>query len=107
MYRWKKSQWHKLSVSGSGKSVGIGVNSEEEFITEHFWGYTKISDKATSEYGVEHPRWEVYPIDQHDISVDFGLIYGSDFSFLTNKKPSSVFLAEGSAIVVKSGTQIS
>jgi uncharacterized protein YqjF (DUF2071 family) len=106
-YSWKKTQWHKLSLIGASRPVPIGVSSEEEFITEHFWGYTKINNQVTSEYGVEHLRWEVYPINQYEISVDFGLIYGADFSFLTNEKPKSVFLAEGSAIVVKSGTRIS
>ena len=107
MYSWKKSTWHSIRVSGLAQAVAIQGSSEEEFITEHFWGYTRLQDQVTSEYGVEHPRWDVYPIDQYHIDVDFGLIYGADFSFLTAAKPKSVFLAEGSAIVVKSGTQIS
>jgi uncharacterized protein len=33
-------------------------------------------------------------------------VYGSEFGFLKNEKPLSVFLAEGSEIVVKAGRKI-
>ena len=81
-------------------------NSEEEFITEHYWGYTKLSDSKTSEYQVEHPRWNVYPIKNYSIDVDFGKVYGDDFGFISNEKPKSVFLAEGSEIKVLGGKKI-
>jgi len=106
-YKWKKEKWHKIKVRGSSTPKEIGINSEEEFITEHFWGYTKINESVTSEYGVEHPRWKVYPIENYVIDVDFGLVYGKEFAFLNQEKPKSVFLAEGSEIVVRSGIQIS
>jgi uncharacterized protein len=106
-YSWKKEARQMFSVSGTSIPIEFGAGSEEEFITEHYWGYTKITDQRTNEYGVEHPRWKVYPVDEYSIDVDFGLVYGSEFSFLTNEKPKSVFLAEGSEIVVRSGTRIS
>ena len=62
-----------------------------------------IKSSKTSEYGVEHPRWDVYPLKNYQIDVDFGNIYGTDFSFLQNAMPKSVFLAEGSMIKVKAG----
>ena len=105
-YSWKKQQWHKFRVRAKPTLVDIGPGSEEEFITEHFWGYTKINQQETSEYGVEHPRWQVYPVHQYSVDVDFGLIYGKEFTFLERAKPKSVFLAEGSEIIVRSGTRI-
>jgi uncharacterized protein len=105
-YAWKKNTWHSLHVQASSTSVDISDGSEAEFITEHFWGYTKLKDTKTSEYGVEHPRWKVYPVQQYHVNVDFGLIYGPDFDFLKNEKPLSIFLAEGSEILVKSGRQV-
>lgn len=100
-YKWKKQLWHSISIHASDKSVVIPEGSEEEFITEHYWGYTRLSDARTSEYAVEHPRWEVYPVMDHTIQVDFGMTYGKDFEFLNSLKPVSVYLAEGSEIVVK------
>ncbi|MBK9331316.1 MAG: DUF2071 domain-containing protein [Ignavibacteria bacterium] len=105
-YKWKKGRWNSLKIITGNVSSLIKENSEEEFITEHYWGYTKVSDEKTSEYGVEHPRWEVYKTKDFFIDVDFGNIYGEEFDFLSSQKPESVFLAEGSEIKVKSGRQI-
>lgn len=105
-YKWKKTGWNSLAVNASPIGVPIMDGSEEEFITEHYWGYTKVSDSATSEYGVEHPKWQVYPIESYDIAVDFGNVYGQDFEFLNRETPLSVFLAEGSEIRVLDGRKI-
>src|SRR6201996_9299317 len=62
-YRWKLGgRWHGVSAGSALQQASeIAAGSEEEFITEHYFGYTKRSDGSTSEYGVEHPRWKVYP----------------------------------------------
>ncbi len=105
-YFWKKDRWNSLKVLARNTLFSIVDGSEEEFITEHFWGYTKISDNKTSEYGVEHPRWKVYTLKEYAVDVDFGFMYGSAFEFLKIEKPTSVFLAEGSEIIVKSGAKV-
>jgi uncharacterized protein YqjF (DUF2071 family) len=102
-YQWKKKKWNSFKVTTENKLTPIETDSEEEFITEHYWGYTKVSDKKTSEYGVEHPRWEVYKTINYLVDVDFGSVYGNEFDFLRNEKPKSVFLAEGSIVKVKAG----
>lgn len=105
-YQWKKKQWNSIVVQTGTQPNAIVEGSEEEFITEHYWGYTRINKAQTSEYGVEHPRWEVYKTKDYSIDVDFGSIYGEDFKFLNSETPKSVFLAEGSAIHVKEGRRI-
>lgn len=102
-YRWKKGKWNSFKVIADKTPGLIRTGSEEEFITEHYWGYTKINEEKTSEYGVEHPKWEVYRTTDYSVDVDFGDIYGQQFGFLKNEKPKSVFLAEGSAIKVMNG----
>jgi uncharacterized protein YqjF (DUF2071 family) len=106
-YRWRKNKsWNSLQVMTDHEPVEIQPGSEEEFITEHYWGYAKIGDRKTSEYEVVHPRWQVYPVRQYAIDVDFGKVYGDDFGFLKSEIPRSVFLAEGSEIQVLAGNVI-
>ena len=105
-YRWKLKEWNSLEVKCASEAIAIAAGSEEEFITEHYWGYTKIGEQRTSEYGVEHPRWEVYPVQDYAIHVGFGNVYGNQFEFLKNETPASVFLAEGSEIIVREGMKI-
>ena len=105
-YAWKKQRWNSVKVISDLNLSEIKAGSEEEFITEHYWGYTRINDRKTSEYGVEHPRWKVYGVSGFTIDVDFAYIYGEAFDFLKYEKPISVFLAEGSEIVVRHGTTV-
>ncbi len=105
-YKWKKKNWNSIKVTTNKETFKIEAGSEEEFITEHYWGYTRINNKKTSEYGVEHPQWEVYNTEHYSIDVDFADIYGSHFGFLKNEKPISVFLAEGSEVKVKEARHI-
>ncbi|MGV3507683.1 MAG: YqjF family protein [Sphingobacteriaceae bacterium] len=105
-YRWKKSGWNSFKVSAASQEVAIASGSEEEFITEHFWGYTSLSSDCTSEYEVTHPTWNIYPVKEYSIDVDFGDVYGEQFSFLNKQTPDSVFLAEGSEICVKEGSRL-
>lgn len=105
-YQWRKHDWNSLSIQAKPEQVNIEDGSEEEFITEHFWGYTYVNQRKTSEYGVEHPRWMVYPVQDYSIHVNFEKVYGEDFGFLQSEKPTSVFLAEGSEIIVKGGTYL-
>ncbi|MBA3284260.1 MAG: DUF2071 domain-containing protein [Nitrosopumilus sp.] len=106
-YKWNKNNnWHSIKVIAGLELHQINESSVEEFITEHYWGYTKISEIKTSEYGVEHPKWQVYKTIDFKIDVNFEGIYGHAFSFLDNQSPKSVFLAEGSLIEVKHGKTI-
>lgn len=105
-YKWKKKNWNSFKVQTGMEQYEIEVGSEEEFITEHYWGYTRIKDRQTSEYGVEHLRWTVYKTKDYLIDVDYENTYGDNFAFLKNEIPKSVFLAEGSEIKVKEGRTI-
>ena len=102
-YSWKKNEWNNIKVASRNEEKIIEKDSEAEFITEHYWGYTKIGKAKTSEYRVEHPRWNMYEVLNYDINVDFGKVYGSEFDFLKFEKPKSVFLTEGSEIKVQQG----
>ncbi|HEX6432046.1 MAG TPA: DUF2071 domain-containing protein, partial [Niastella sp.] len=56
-YHWKsRNHWNKLEAHTGLKKYPIQEGSEEEFITEHFWGYSAINKTETGEYQVEHPR---------------------------------------------------
>jgi uncharacterized protein YqjF (DUF2071 family) len=105
-YKWKKKDWNVLRISTEKKPRPVEAGSEEEFITEHYWGYTKAGKGSSYEYEVEHPKWEVYPTRSFSINVDFGDTYGSSFAFLSKEKPASVFLFEGSKITVRRSKKI-
>lgn len=99
-YSWKDRTWHSITVTAGNNPLPMKPDSEFEFITEHYFGFTKKKDK-TAEYEVCHPKWEYYEVKNHDVKVDFESLYGSGFRYLNLQRPISVMLAEGSKIRVK------
>lgn len=95
-----------FSLESSQTSAPIAENSETEFITEHYWGYSRVNDTKTVEYEVTHPSWEAYDVYKYEINLDFEASYGKDFRFLNDQEPKSVMLAEGSAITVENKRMI-
>ena len=102
-YRWKTRKWNSLSIRSENRLCDVEAGSETEFIMEHYWGYTQKGQDRTAEYGVEHPRWQVYPTQHFSADIDFADCYGADFSALNAINPSSGFLLEGSEILVREG----
>ena len=48
-YAWrKKRQWQYFRVRTHSQVVSLAKGSEAEFITEHYWGYTKINPTKLS-----------------------------------------------------------
>lgn len=101
-YIWRNAgRWQGFGVQAQNAPVDLKAGSEAEFITEHYWGYSRRDAERTIEYQVEHPRWQVYPIGSWFCDVDFGAVYGPAFAQLTGIEPLSVFLAEGSEVAVR------
>ena len=106
-YRWKVGpEWNHLKVLADQGALPVVQGSKEEFITEHYWGYTSVSDQCTGEYEVVHPKWNVHKVKRFEAKCSAGKLYGNDFVDCFSQKPKSVFLAEGSAIQVMKGSKI-
>ena len=100
-YEWKiNNSWNKIIVNAVKENQEMIEGSIEEFIFEHYYGFTKINEKLSQEYKVNHPRWKVNKVIDYSIICDFKEMYGSGFSFLSNCLPHSVILAEGSNVSV-------
>lgn len=106
-YEWKvNNKWNYLRVKAGLEAIDIKEGSEAEFITEHYWGYTRRSEKTTSEYEVKHPRWKVYRMHNLNFSFSTKELFGEAFVPYLETKPTSIFLAEGSEIEIMGGRKI-
>ena len=103
-YEWKTGdKWNKIAATGALPAVPMQEGSEAEFIAEHYWGYTQVTPKKTSQYEVNHPKWDIYEALDCDIDIDIAKVYGEVFEPYFSVKPASVFIAKGSDIVVRKG----
>lgn len=106
-YSWKnQKKTNHILVNAYDFATTIEEGSEAAFITEHYFGYTKRNKNTTYEYEVKHPKWKQYPIKNFDIQIDFENVYGNEFAFMNQLRPTSVILAKGSEISVENKRKI-
>jgi len=106
-YRWGRgSLSNRFSVRPAAVGALPAPDSHDEYITEHYWGYTGRGANRTAEYQVTHPQWEHFAVEESHIEVDFEKVYGKKWSFLTDAQPFSVLFAKGSPIEVFPGTRL-
>lgn len=100
-YAWQlSSRWTRVTAHTDGAPQVLVTGSEEEFITEHYWGYTPQRDGSTMEYHVEHPSWRVWRAREASLNGDIEQTYGAEFAEVLGGSPQSAFVAEGSPITV-------
>lgn len=105
-YEWRREGvWESLAATAEGASQSFADGSLEEFITEHYWGYTARDGKC-SEYQVEHPRWQIWRASKATLVADVAMLYGEPFVESLSGLPASAFIADGSSVVVRRASQL-
>jgi hypothetical protein len=106
-YRWQHhGRPFALGAGVSGPAQPLVPGSEAEFITEHYWGYTRQRDGGTLEYEVAHPRWAVWTADSARFEGQADRLYGPDFARILAGRPQSAFVAVGSPVSVFRGRRL-
>jgi len=106
-YQWKVgSQWCKLAAQTVGDPSHPGEGSLEQFITEHYWGYSIRHSGACLEYQVSHLPWQVWATAQARFEGEASTLYGSDLGLVLQRRPDCAFVADGSPVIVFKGNRI-
>lgn len=92
-----------MNAECDSRELILPDSSEEKFITEHYWGYTKVSDTKTIEFKVKHPTWKLHSVKSFSSDCDLDWLFGKEFHVLSETKPKLVFFAEGSEVAVNRG----
>lgn len=106
-YFWtfeKRAQFLEVVTGGAPSHFVEG--SAEEYIAQHYWGYSKQRNGGTVEYRVDHPGWRIWQARSARLECDVEKLYGEQFAQVLRGTPSSAFLAEGSEITVYRGRRI-
>lgn len=100
-YQWRhRGKWNEIAAKTESVARPMIPGSEAQFIAEHYWGYSRFNERTSFEYQVQHPPWNIFPVNDYKIDCDFGSLYGPEFSILENLEPNTVFVAEGSAVTI-------
>jgi uncharacterized protein len=105
-YEWRLGgRWQGLALKAEGAAALPRPGSEQEFVSEHYWGYAS-GRRGTVEYRVEHARWPVRPARVARFDCDAERLYGRGFAAALDRPPQSAFLADGSAVTVWPGDHL-
>lgn len=99
-------KWCRLYALGSGSPAHPRKGSLEEFITEHYWGYSASRRGRSLEYRVSHTPWRVWSSTEAGFEGDGKSTYGETLGGILNRRPDSAFIAEGSSVLIYMGSAI-
>jgi len=106
-YSWKtKTGLNRIGLVTAGEPELPATGSEEQFITEHYWGYAAQRNAGCTEYRVAHPPWRVWHAASAQFEGDMAPHYGSELAKVLQGRPASAFLAEGSEVTVYRGRKV-
>jgi uncharacterized protein YqjF (DUF2071 family) len=106
-YEWRLGrEWCKLRAQSEGDPVKPGEGSLEQFITEHYWGYSAQRGGGCIEYYVAHYPWRVWGATDAAFHGDATALYGAALAGVLRNEPHSAFIAEGSPVLVYRGSRI-
>lgn len=106
-YQWKfAGRSNSVTLHTSGDARPLAPGSHEEFIAEHYWGYTALPRGASAEYHVAHPRWDICPAERVELDIDVAALYGPQFAPFLQGEPDTAFWANGSAVRVYRGCRL-
>jgi uncharacterized protein YqjF (DUF2071 family) len=106
-YRWNsKEHSFRLYAKTVGDPANPKEGSVEQFITEHYWGYTPQPDGSALEYCVSHDPWRIWRADEARFEGDAAHLYGADFGRVLARPPESALIADGSPVLIYRGRRI-
>jgi uncharacterized protein len=106
-YRWRiGDSWCRLSARTLGPPSHPQEGSVEQFITEHYWGYSAQRTRGSLEYHVTHTPWQVWLTSQAGFEGEASSLYGCELATILKRRPDCAFIADGSPVEVFTGRRI-
>ncbi len=106
-YQWRvERQWCGLHAEASGTPAYAGEGGVEQFMTEHYWGYSAQRGGGCVEYHVSHIPWRVWRSAAAAFEGDAESLYGAELGRVLRRAPDSAFIADGSPVLVFTGRRI-
>jgi uncharacterized protein len=106
-YRWRfHGHYRHVAVEIADAPRRPDAGSHEEFVVEHYWGYSALPRGRSKEYLVAHRPWRVAPAAQVEFNCDVAALYGPKFAPFLEAGPASAFWADGSIVRVYPGKRL-
>jgi uncharacterized protein YqjF (DUF2071 family) len=106
-YQWQVGdRWCRLSAQTVGLPTRPQEGSLQQYITEHYWGYSTRGTHGCLEYHVSHVPWQVWATTKAAFEGEASALYGRDLSAILQRQPDCAFVADGSPVIVSTGHRV-
>ncbi len=106
-YSWDlKRQKFRLHGQTEGSPSLAADGSLEQFISEHYWGYSRHRGGGSLEYHVAHKPWRIWRAPNAAFEGNGAALYGSELGGVLSRPPRSAFIADGSPVLVYAARRI-
>jgi uncharacterized protein YqjF (DUF2071 family) len=106
-YQWRVGdQWCRLWAQTAGLPTRPQEGSLQQFIAEHYWGYSARRTRSSLEYHVAHVPWQVCTTRDAGFEGEASTLYGDEFSTVLRGRPDCAFVADGSPVTVFTGRTV-
>ncbi|MBZ5650574.1 MAG: DUF2071 domain-containing protein [Acidobacteriia bacterium] len=106
-YQWQVGdQWCRLWAQTAGPPTRPQEGSLEQFIAEHYWGYSARRTRGSLEYHVGHVPWRVWVASGAGFEGEASTLYGNELSTVLRRRPDCAFVADGSPVAVFTGRTV-
>jgi uncharacterized protein YqjF (DUF2071 family) len=106
-YQWQiGGHWCTISAQTIGTPIHPQPGTLQQFITEHYWGYSVQRTGDCVEYHVSHVPWQVWETTEAGFKGESSALYGSELAAVLQRPPDSAFVANGSPVIVFAGTRV-
>jgi uncharacterized protein len=106
-YQWRVGGlWCRLSAQTVGLPAHPQEGSLEQFITEHYWGYSTQRNGGCVEYHVSHVPWQVWATTKAGFEGEASTLYGRELAGVLERCPDCAFVADGSPVIVFIGNGV-
>lgn len=99
-HRFGRGLHQRVQARASLEGALPARDSAAYWLTHHDLGVGRSHRGALQRYKVDHELWAVHEVEDLVVDVDFGAVYGAEWSHLTHAEPSHVTFASGSAVRV-------
>lgn len=106
-FQWQVfGKWCRVSAQTAGVPAYPQPGTLEQFITEHYWGYSAPRSGGCLEYQLSHVPWKVWSTSRALFEGDASALYGHELAAVLRQSPNSAFVADGSPVKVFKGVRI-
>jgi len=106
-YSWRQDN-SRFRLFASSQSVPLlpTPGSLEQYITEHYWGYSRQKSGSSLEYQAKHIPWPVSVAKHAVFEGPTEKLCGPEFAEVLRQPPVSAYIARGSFVEVFAGVPL-